>query len=120
MVQALAKRSEYEAKPEKQGMFKEILHNENNSAAEYVNQLAGEFEGMKVLDMNTYHSTGSVGVIVGKSTKNDSGTGQNQIHRTLTMRHEKDGWKVQDYGKAIEFQPSRGMPARGSSRGKKR
>ena len=110
VAQALAKRSEYEAEVKKQGMFKEILHNENKNAAEYVGQLAGEFEGMSVQSMNDFKSSASVKVVVGKKTKTSS------IHRTLTMRYEKDGWKVQDYSRAMEMKNA----VMGNNRGKKK
>jgi hypothetical protein len=59
---------------------------------EDVADLAKGFEGFKVVGKNTAKSTGQIGVILEKTE------GRNTLRRTLTMRKEKDGWKVMDFG----------------------
>lgn len=81
-------------------MFKSILSQSLDS--EDLDKLAAEFDGMKVIDRNVAKSTGMVGVIVGKMDKNK------RITRTLYVRREKDGWKVQDFSGKKELTQARG------------
>jgi hypothetical protein len=90
LAQAVAIRGKLEASTEaKRQLFKAI--EEENLPQEDLDELARAFEGMKVINKNTPKSSARVGVIVGKQDDNKL------LTRTLTVRREKDGWKVQDY-----------------------
>ncbi len=92
LAEATALRSIYEATGSHLPLFKGIR--EESLPQEDLDELARAFEGMKVINMNQRKSTGMVGVIVGKQEGSDYHT------RTLYVRHEKDGWKVQDFSVA--------------------
>jgi hypothetical protein len=89
LADAVALRSRLEASTRNQKYFEAIL--EENLPEDMLDELVKAFEGMAVQGMNQRKSTNVVGVIVGKTDENGS-----QISRTLTMRKEKAGWKVQD------------------------
>ena len=58
-----------------------------------MDEIAAAFAGMEIVGMNPPKSTGTIGVTVGKNENYEYRT------RTLLMRHEKAGWKVQDLGR---------------------
>ena len=45
---------------------------------------------MSIMGQNDPHSSGRLGVIIGKSTQGD------RVTRVVTVRREKAGWKVVD------------------------
>jgi hypothetical protein len=109
LKEATALRSVLEVKnADHKEMFQKIL--EGNLEDEKLNQLAELFNGMAIVDENTYKSTGSIGIIVGKNE------GQEQVTRTIYMRKEKAGWKVLDFSalgrRAISRGNTRGMYGR--------
>jgi len=107
--EATALRSQYEAKTaDHRQLFNQILSKTIEQAD--VNKLADLFEGMTIQDMNTVKSSGQVGVIVGKTK------GQERVTRTLTVRHEKAGWKVMDFSDARQYIPGNAMNRKTTAR----
>ncbi len=102
LAEAVAIRSEFEAETTfKRNLFKAIR--EESLATSDLDQLAELFKDMKIVSRNTPKSTGSLGVIVGKMDKEK----YEYRTRTLTMRHEKLGWKVQDFsGPRVQKMPN--------------
>jgi hypothetical protein len=89
LAQAVALRAEFEAATEaRKAKFKAIR--EENLPAEELDELAAAFDGMQITGENVARSEGRRGIIVGRVKENRLYT------RTLTMRKEKDGWKVSD------------------------
>ncbi len=90
LAATIAKHAEYEAKESHREMFKNIAL--QSASGSEIDELARAVSGMKVMDSNVRKSSGTWGIIVGKQDSHERTT------RTLLMRHEKDGWKVQDVG----------------------
>jgi hypothetical protein len=90
LIEATALRAKTEAK----GPFRAVLDSivEQNPAQEDIDHLAKVLEGMNIMGQNYPRSTGRIGIIVGKTVK------RHQVTRTITVRKEKDGWKVVDIG----------------------
>jgi hypothetical protein len=90
-----------------QKVFAAVL--ERSLAPEDLDEIAKKFEGMKIMEMLPAKSTGRVGVVVGKTGK----TQGEYFTRTITVRKEKQGWKVVDVSGQREFDAPimiRGMP----------
>lgn len=92
LAEAVAIRGQFEAATEERKKMFEALKNEN-LAQEEMDELARQFDGMKVMNKNLPKSSGNVRVVVGKQEDNRLYT------RTLIVRREKDGWKIQDFTK---------------------
>lgn len=90
--EASAKHAENDAGKDHIAFFKAVLS--ESASTEDVQGVANELAGMKVMGTNTRKSSGMLGVIVGKQEDNKRTT------RTLQLRQEKEGWKVQDIGAA--------------------
>ncbi len=101
LSEATAKRAEFLAGAARIELFKAVLS--QTATTDMIEQLARDFDGMKVMDVNTRKSSGSVEVIVGK----DDTQKNNRMSRHLVMRKEKDGWKVLDYTGLRETNPSK-------------
>lgn len=107
LAESTALRAQYEAETSRLREMFMALRSESLDP-ETLDDLAQAFDGMNVVGMNTRKSTGSAGVIVGKREGTKFQT------RTLTIRHEKDGWKVMDFsGPRVQDMP-RGRPGRGN------
>lgn len=102
LAEAVAIRSVFEATSQsRKNLFSAIR--EENLPEDVLDNLAEAFEDMKVISQNRPKSTGSLGVIVGHMDKDKY---QFQT-RTIYMRHEKLGWKVQDFsGMRIQKMPN--------------
>lgn len=72
-----------------------------------LDELAKMFEGFKVAGENAVKSTGRMGVYADKPDDNGG-----RIRRTFTVRKEKKGWGVMDYGSVIKFEGRGGMTRR--------
>jgi hypothetical protein len=110
--EAVALRSQYEADTKShRDMFATILGDDGADAG-ILDELATAFNGMAVSGMNTIKSTGKRGVTVSKMEKGD------EIRRTLIVRREKDGWKVQDFSgkKTLDLPSGRNTAAGGAGR----
>ncbi len=79
-----------------QKLFQAILA--KDIAQEDLDEFAKKLEGFQVAGTNTPISTGSIKVVIQKTEKTSI------FKRTLTMRHEKAGWKVQDISGQGEIQ----------------
>jgi hypothetical protein len=102
LADATAKHAEFESSTAHRVLMKSILDASVNQAD--LDDLARSFDGMKVEGLGTRKSSGMVNVVVSKTEKSTSKTssGSNQstsnyMNRTLYLRKEADGWKVQDY-----------------------
>ncbi len=90
LAEATARRAPTEASgPKNQKLFASIL--EQSLTEDDLNDLANKLEGYQVVGNNTPKSTGKYALILGKAGKNGE-----SYRRTITTRHEKDGWKVTD------------------------
>lgn len=101
--------------PEKhKKMFTAIL--DKALSENQLNDLSKSLEGYSYAGRNQVKSSAKVTLIFQKYQGND------QYRRTVTMRNEKNGWKVLDISdvgeiKGIRGIPRRGMPGRAPSRG---
>jgi hypothetical protein len=90
LTEAVALRSKYEARSQKhRDLFSAIL--EENADQAKIDELAEAFDGMNIIGANDVKSSGMRGIIVGKTVKGD------RYWRTLFVRHEANGWKIQDF-----------------------
>jgi hypothetical protein len=90
LAEATARRAPTEASgPKNQKLFQSIL--EQSLTEDDLTDLANKMEGFKPVDHNQPKSSGRFSIILGKSGKNGD-----YYRRTITARHEKDGWKVVD------------------------
>jgi len=89
LSEATALRAATEATPKNQKMFSSII--DQSMTEDDLSQLADKLEGFKIVGENQAVSSGRVGITIGKS--NDKG---DRLTRTVTVRHEKAGWKVLD------------------------
>ncbi len=91
LAEATALRAQYEA--DHLAGIREVFKalREESLAQETLDDLARAFEEMKVVGVNRPRSTGSIGVTVGNLEDSEYRT------RTLTLRHEKGGWKIMDF-----------------------
>ena len=95
-----------------QKLFAAIL--EGDLAQEDLDELAKKLDGYKMSGSNVPKSSGQFGVIVTKQE------GTSTMVRTLLMRHEASGWKVQDISGKGEIQKQIQMPRmRGSTGGRR-
>ena len=86
----MALHSKYEATNDHKFIFEGIL--DKNSSAEDLEKLAQTFAGMKVVELGNRVESGLVRIIVGKQDD------KSMTKRAVLVRHEKAGWKVQDFG----------------------
>ena len=104
LADATAKHAEFESSSNHRVLMKSILDASVNQAD--LDDLARSFDGMKVEGIGTRKSSGMVNVVVSKtervvvksSTTNSNQNISNYMNRTLYLRKEADGWKVQDFG----------------------
>ncbi|SIO61127.1 hypothetical protein SAMN05444166_6649 [Singulisphaera sp. GP187] len=90
LAEATARRAPTEASgPKNQKLFASIL--EQSLTEDDLSDLANKLEGYTVVGNNAPKSTGRYTLILGKPGKNGE-----YYRRTITARHEKDGWKVLD------------------------
>jgi len=108
IAEATALRAPLEAGAGNQRLFQALL--DKNLAEEDLAELAKKLEGFKISGMNTAKSTGRVGITVTKAEKNSI------LRRTITMRHEKAGWKVLDISGQGEIKSPIMMRGRGRKR----
>jgi hypothetical protein len=88
------------AVPANQKLFRSIL--DTSISDEELDNLAAELDGFQIITDIPSTSTGMMGVLLGKfvpSQRGIQGSGT-RITRTITMRREQAGWKVQDIGPA--------------------
>ncbi|WP_406695796.1 hypothetical protein V5E97_32830 [Singulisphaera sp. Ch08] len=90
LAEATARRAPTEASgPKNQKLFQSIV--EQSLTEDDLSELANKMEGFEVVGFNTPKSTGKFALILGKAGQNGE-----SYRRTITTRHEKDGWKVLD------------------------
>lgn len=89
LAEATALRAAAEARTERQRKFFEALKNES-VPQEDLDELARAVDGMTILGMNQARSTNTRAFTVGKQEDGKL------LTRTVYVRKEKDGWKVQD------------------------
>jgi hypothetical protein len=92
LADAVALRARYEAGSEHKPVLSSVL--DKTPAAEDLDKMARDFAGMKFMSLGARKGSGEQNVVVGKADQKQSTT------RVLTVRKEKAGWKVQDYGGA--------------------
>jgi len=89
IAEATALRAPLEAKgTTNQKIFQALLNKELGE--DDLNELAKTLEGFQISGMNQARSSGQIGITLSKYEKN------RYLRRTITMRHEKAGWKVLD------------------------
>ncbi len=88
--EAMALRAATEAEPRRREFFKALK--EQSVAPEDLDEMIRNLDGMAIVNVNESKSTGVTGIIIGKMD------GADYLTRTVYMRREKDGWKVQDIG----------------------
>jgi hypothetical protein len=88
LAEATALHAPIEAKGKNQKLFAAIL--DQSLSEDDLQELAKSLDGYQIVGQNTPKSTGQLGIIVMKPE------GTSQMIRTVTTRHEKKGWKVQD------------------------
>jgi hypothetical protein len=76
-------------------LFKSIL--DESISQDEIEELAKVFEGFQIAGANQAKTTSTLGIILQKSNPK---TGR-LVYRTLTVRREKEGWKVLDLGHEI-------------------
>jgi hypothetical protein len=86
IAQATALRAATESKNQK--LFRLILAQE--LAQEDLDELSSKLSGFEIAGSNAPKNAGTLGILLSKTD------GKVILRRTLTMRHEKAGWKVQD------------------------
>jgi hypothetical protein len=102
LAEAVAIRSVYEAESASRKALFTAIREESLDSSD-LDKLAEIFKDMKVINRNRPKSTGSLGVIVGHMDKKK----YEFRTRTIQMRHEKLGWKVQDFsGVRIQKMPN--------------
>lgn len=90
LAEATARRAPTEAAgPKNQKLFASIL--EQSLTEDDLNDLANKLDEFQVVGFNTPKSSGRFTLILSKSGKNGE-----SYRRTITARHEKEGWKVLD------------------------
>jgi hypothetical protein len=108
LADATALRSKYEASEKNKKLFESILS--KTLPDNELNDLASKLEGYQVINQNLPKSTGKLGVILAKRSGND------QLQRTVTVRLEKEGWKVLDVSGEGKIEGFNRMPIKGSRR----
>jgi hypothetical protein len=94
-------------------LFASIL--EESMSEDEIDELAKKLEGYQIAGRNVAKSSGRLGIILQKSDK-----GGDILLRTITVRIEKDGWKVVDIGGVKVMPRSMGSTPRSRSRGRGR
>jgi len=112
MAEATALRAPLEASTRNQKIFSAIL--EQDLATEDLDELAKKLDGYTYAGSNQAKSSGKLGVIFTRPE------GTSVMRRTITMRHEKAGWKVLDIGGQGEIEKPIVMPRmRGNTGGRR-
>ncbi len=112
LAQATARRSVTEAEEKHRKIFAAII--DQSISDEELDDMAKALDGYQVMQELPAKSTGRVGVIIRKQ----SGRGE-FFQRTLTVRKEKEGWKVMDIANMYDFKASL-PPMFGRGRGRRR
>jgi hypothetical protein len=95
-----------------QKLFAAIL--DQDLAQEDLDEFSKKLDGFQLAGNNEAKSSGQLGIIVTRPK------GTSLMRRTITMRHEKAGWKVQDIGGEGELEKPIVMPRmRGGSGGRR-
>jgi hypothetical protein len=106
---ALRSVSDTEGSAKYKATFQAIL--DRSIDPEAIEQIAANFKDMKIVGTNSVKSSGSRGIIIGRTNEK-----QEFLTRTLTMRREKAGWKVLDLS-GIRVQKSAGFNNRNQNGG---
>jgi hypothetical protein len=109
IAEATALHAPYEASGKNQKLFAAIL--DQDLAQEDLDELAKKLDGYQFAGANVAKSSGQLGIIVTKPE------GTSIMRRTITMRHEKAGWKVQDISGQGEIEKPIVMPRMGGRMG---
>jgi uncharacterized lipoprotein YmbA len=111
IAEATALHAPYEASGRNQKLFAAIL--DQDLAPEDLDELSKKLSGFQFAGTNDPKSSGQLGIIVTKPE------GTSVMRRTITMRHEKAGWKVQDISGQGEIEKPIVMPSmRGGTGGR--
>jgi hypothetical protein len=110
LTEATALRAQTESSPKNQDMFKRIF--DGTLSESELNALATRLEGYSIASENTPKSTGSVDVVLRKTSRNNnnnSGISGGGSYYTLRVRvrREKKGWGVCDISAPTEFKNPR-------------
>ena len=98
LKEAVALHSKYEATADHKKLFENILDDEGGPGQEQMDELFTTFDGFTVSrESASVNSTATQGVIVSKTA------GGKRLERTVYVRQEKAGWKVNDFGKQRDF-----------------
>jgi hypothetical protein len=95
LKEATAQHAATESAPGNQKMFQNIL--DKSLPDDELSDLAQKLEGYSVSSMNPPKSTGRAEVIIAKTE------GRVRLTRKITVRREKEGWKVEDIAGEREF-----------------
>jgi hypothetical protein len=79
-----------------------------------IDELAKRLEGYQISGHNDAKSSGRLGVILAKGGQNGE-----YFQRTITVRREKSGWKVDEIGGEGKFERPVMGPTRGRMRGRR-
>lgn len=103
--EATARRSQFEASSEQQKeLFRKIVNPEENISDAELEEIARKLEGYVIAGENAVHTTGKLGVIIMRPTREGG-----YLSRTVTVRKEKKGWGVMDVSSPTEFTATGGM-----------
>lgn len=109
LMKATALRAPRESSGKNQSLFTKIL--EQSMTEDDLSELANKYEGYRISGNNTPKSTGRFTIILNKRGKK----GETYV-RTITTRHEKEGWKVVDLGGEGKIPAMMRFPTRGGTR----
>ncbi|WP_435016786.1 hypothetical protein TA3x_004362 [Tundrisphaera sp. TA3] len=103
LAQAVARRAPTEAAEKYRKIFLSI--SDVSISDEELDEMAKAFEGYKPVQQMPAVSSGRIDIVLGNNT------GPDYRQRKVTMRKEKEGWKLLDIGKIFEFKRPK-MPSR--------
>jgi hypothetical protein len=98
LAEATAIRAPSEAEGKKnQELFMAILEQRLSDSG--LRKLASEFEGYKIVGTKNRGGGPRMGILVAKA-----GTNGERFERTVTVRHERKGWKIVDFSEPKELE----------------
>ena len=102
IAEATALHAPTEASGKNQKLFAAIL--DQSLSDEDLDEFVKNMDGYQIVGMNQPKSTGRIGITLAKAE------GTSQMLRTVTVRHEKKGWKVVDISPRREIEKPIVMP----------
>jgi len=110
LSQATARRAPTESVEKHQKIFAAIV--DQSISDDELEEMAKAMTGYQVFQVLQAKSTGRIGVVIAKMD------GRDRLQRTLTVRKEKEGWKVMDISEIYDFKP--GISPNLTGRGRRR